>query len=140
MAELLVRAKGHWMDAWDANKIASLDTHELENYNSRSQLGDIIVVRPDGWEWGGSECLPDFIVVKLNEVSEEDAKIYEKSLMDTTDPEKPKMLKRRKYKVPSDTIQTQIDANETVLDIPAGKGDGTDPVADFIDTIVEKTS
>jgi hypothetical protein len=43
-------------------------------YDSRTQVGDVIVVRPDGWEWGTRECLPEYVVIKLPGVSEEDAK------------------------------------------------------------------
>jgi hypothetical protein len=91
-AELLVKAE----DAWGKDE-------------ARSRKGDIIVVRPDGWEWGREECLPRFIVVKLPNVKEEDVKYLEQSLMDNTDKEKPVMLKRRKYSIGStytDSINT----------------------------------
>ena len=47
--------------------------------------GDVIVVRPDGWEWGKEECLPRYIVVKLPGVKEVDAKKYEEQLTETKD-------------------------------------------------------
>lgn len=97
-AELLVRAKGHWLDGADTSKMTE---QELASYNARSQKGDIIVVRPDGWEWGSSECPPNFVVVKLKGVAVEDVKKYEEQLIDTTDKDKPIVLKRRKYKIDS---------------------------------------
>ena len=81
MAELLCRAKSHWQDGWDNAKIASLTLDELRSHNARTQIGDIIVVRPDGWEWGGEECLPNFRVRKYPGVPVEDMKHLEQNLM-----------------------------------------------------------
>lgn len=39
-------------------------------------LGDIIHVAEDGAEWGRKECLGDFIVVRLEGISVEDAQQY----------------------------------------------------------------
>ena len=89
MAELLIKA----VDAWG-------------NLPSRSMKGDIIVVRPDGWKWGNEECPPRFVVVKLKGVKVDDVKHYEQSLMDTKDPEKPVMLKVRKYAIDTATVDT----------------------------------
>ena len=89
MAELLIKM----VDAWGDDK-------------SRSMKGDIIVVRPDGWKWGREECPPRFVVVKLKGVKEADVKHYEQPLMDTKDPEKPVMLKRRKYAIDTQTVDT----------------------------------
>lgn len=66
--------------------------------------GDILVVRPDGWEWGKCECPPDFVVVKLKGVKEEDVKHYEQSLVDTTNPEKPVVVKQQKYSIDIATV------------------------------------
>jgi len=87
MAELLIKN----VDAWGDDK-------------SRSMKGDIIVVRPDGWVWGKEECPPRFVVVKLKGVKVDDVKHYEQPLMDTKDPEKPVMLKRRKYAIDTATV------------------------------------
>jgi hypothetical protein len=50
------------------------------SYESRSQIGDIVVIRPDGWQWGREECLPNFIVVKVPDMTIEEAKKYEEPL------------------------------------------------------------
>ena len=81
MAELLVRAKGHWRDSTTQQEIDAMTPEQLKNFNSRSQIGDIIVVREDGWTWGKEECLPRFIVVKITNLSYDDAKHLEESLM-----------------------------------------------------------
>jgi hypothetical protein len=65
MAEFLLRAKPHWKDTWDSAKLATLSQQELRQYNARTQIGDIVIVRPDGWVWGNEECLPNFLVVKV---------------------------------------------------------------------------
>jgi hypothetical protein len=49
-------------------------------FESGAKTGDIIVVRPDGWQWGTSECLPQYVVIKLPGVTEEYAKKYEEAL------------------------------------------------------------
>ena len=64
MAEFLVKAKPSWN-------------------GKGKEVGDIVVVRPDGWKWGNKECPPDYIIVKLPSMSFEDAKEYEKKLTKT---------------------------------------------------------
>jgi hypothetical protein len=61
MAEFLIYAKSaHWMDD-KPEIIASCE----KTYAARIKLGDIVVVREDGWAWGSCECLPSFLVVKV---------------------------------------------------------------------------
>lgn len=61
MAEFLVFAQGHhWMD----DSPAAAATCQ-KSYDARMKVGDIVVVRPDGWSWGKRECLPDFLIVKV---------------------------------------------------------------------------
>jgi len=101
-AELLCKAKEHWLDKFsqiEIDKMVADKEITLDSYNARSQIGDIIVVRPDGWNWGREECLPNFVVIQVPDMTIEEAKIYEESLNDNTDPENSKMLKVRKYNV-----------------------------------------
>jgi hypothetical protein len=76
MAELLIKAREPWN-----NDISTLKMTEDEkrSFDSRTRKGDIIVVRPDGWQWGKLECLPDYVVVKTKD-SYDDAKKYEEPL------------------------------------------------------------
>jgi hypothetical protein len=138
MAELLVHAKGHWMDNMTQAEIDALDDNRRASRNARTQFGDIIVVKPDGWGWGNEERLPNYIVVQLPGVSVDDVQQYVEGLWDRTDPDNPIMLKKRKYKVPSDVVQNQIDLQESIVDIAFGKGG--DPIGDFTGSIIEKTS
>jgi hypothetical protein len=74
---------------------------EKQSYEARSQIGDIIVVRPDGWAWGKCECPPEYVIVKVPTMKEVDAKYLEQSLMETyTDKdgkEQQRMLRIRKH-------------------------------------------
>ena len=106
MAELLIKSSPHWMDSLSQSEVAKMTKEQLQSYNARSQIGDIIVVRPDSWEWGKEECPPNFVVVKLKGVKEEDVKHYEQPLMDTTDPQKPIMLKVRKHAIDTATVDS----------------------------------
>jgi hypothetical protein len=101
MAELLVKAKAHWMDDFTQDQVDAMTDEGRRQYLSRHQAGDIIVVRSDGWEWGKLECLPDFVIVKIPGMAEEDAKMYEGALMDTSIPEKPVLVRCCKYSIPS---------------------------------------
>jgi len=101
MVEFLIKAKDHWMDSLTEKEVENLSKEEKEGYDARSQKGDIIVVKPDRWKWGKEECLPNFIIVKIPEMSLKDGLKYQESLMeDKTDingESYQKLLKRRKY-------------------------------------------
>jgi hypothetical protein len=105
-AELLCRAKKHYLDDLTQSEVDTLTPEAKEQYLARSQIGDIVVVRPDGWLWGKEECLPNYVVVKVPQVTFEEAQIYEESLQDTTNPENPKLLRHRKYALPKADIET----------------------------------
>lgn len=102
--ELLVRAKPHWMDSLTQKDVDVMSTEQKQSYESRSQIGDVVVVRPDGWLWGNEECLPNFIIVKVPDMPYEEAKKYEESLneqfIDDKGETQSRMLKVRKYQIP----------------------------------------
>ncbi len=98
MAELLIKANGHWMDNLSKTDIDKMTKDEKQRYEARSQKGDIIVVRPDGWKWGRCECLPDYLVVKLPNVSFEDARHYENSDIEITNKGNNKILVTKKVR------------------------------------------
>lgn len=62
MAELLVHAKVHWMELADREKWSK---DQIAQFERRTRLGDVICVREDGWGWGGRECPPDYVVIKI---------------------------------------------------------------------------
>lgn len=119
-AELLVKAKPHWLDGLSQIEIDKLIADEKiirEGYDARSQIGDIIVVKPDGWKWGKEECLPNFVVIKIPDLKYEDAKKYEESLLDITNIQNPKILKHRKYQIPKVVIDNAKQLSQTIIDI-----------------------
>jgi len=108
-AELLVRAKPHWMDSFTQTEVDKLSPGDKQSYEARSQIGDIVVVRPDGWKWGKEECLPNFVVVKVPGMSEAETKQYENPLMvqngiDERGMPIMVMLRHRKYALPKTDI------------------------------------
>jgi len=63
--EFLLFWKDHWMDAWDAAKVASLKENERRKYEARNQWGDIVEVREDGyWDTRGFDK-EAFMVLKV---------------------------------------------------------------------------
>lgn len=127
--ELLVQAKPNWQDDWDTVKVKSLSVTEKQTYDARAQIGDIIVVRPDGWKWGKEECLPNYIVVKIPDISFEVAQKYEDVLKD----EAGNILKKRKYRIPQPVVNGWKLAGKDVVTV-----DSADKAA-FISNLIEKT-
>lgn len=111
-AEFLVKANPHWQDGWKQSDINKLSESELKSHNARLEIGDIVVIRPNGWVWGREECLPDYYIIKVPNLTVEDAKYLEQNLEDVDG----NILKRRKYKVPPQIIN-QLDSNGGVLTI-----------------------
>ena len=135
MAELLIRASKHWLDDHTQAQVDAMPQGDKDSYNARTQIGDIIVVKPDGWEWGKEECLPTFLVVKLPQVDVATVEHFTQSLMDMTNPDNPKMLKRRKYRIPENWVSNKALLGESVIEITLSAQKQA-----LIDSIVEKTS
>jgi hypothetical protein len=91
------------MDELPAAIVNKMTPEEFANYQARGQKGDIVVVRPDGWEWGNDEGLPRYVVVKVPELSYEEAKVYEESLT-----EEGKVLRKRKHSFSKTDVDTAI--------------------------------
>jgi len=96
MAELLVKAR---------------------NVNPRKSIGDVITVKPDGWKWGKDECLPQFVVVKVPDLSEKEAR--EKYMLPLWDDEIPKEvqtpLKFREKNIEVAEIEIAIKDQKSVI-------------------------
>jgi hypothetical protein len=128
MAQLLIKALEPWNN--DSPTAPS----------ERSRLGDIIVVRPDDHVWGNEECLPRFIVVKITNMTYEDAKHLEESLMvdDGLDEQgipKKKLAKVRKWQVPASYMTNAINAGNSVITITLSAQQQA-----LINNLIEKTS
>lgn len=139
MAELLIRASGHWLDSKTPEEVNAMSERDRDGYNARTQIGDIICVRPDGWEWGKEECLPTFIVVRLPQYNVDDAKHFEYTLAEEhTDAQgrlTHRLLKRRKYRIPENIILNYAILGESVVTVEL-----TLKQQQFINNIIEKTS
>ena len=125
MAEFLIQAKGHWMDGFTQEQIDTLDVKKKDSRNARIQLGDIVVVTADGGlvdpntglAKGKSECLPSYIIVRVPQLSLEEVRHFTESLVDRTDPDNPKVLRKRKYQIPAAWIQPYITAGQSIVDV-----------------------
>ena len=69
-------------------------------------IGDIISVEEDGFNWGNSECAPSFIVVQIEGSKEDNLYLLEAShngkYLDEEGNEQTKLIKKRKYSVDID--------------------------------------
>ena len=100
-----------------------------------SEVGDIIIVRPDGHEWGKCECLPEYIVVKVPDIKVADVKRFEECLTEINELTNVNtMLKRRKYQLPTTTVKAMATLGNSVVTI-----NKTTDKTTLIDSVVEKT-
>ena len=111
--------------------------------NGSKEVGDIIVVKPDGWTWGNKECPPRYIIVKIPSMSVETAKEYEKALTETvyfdvdeTDKgrgivtaSRQHRIKPRKYRIKATYVATILSQYGGVITITE---------ANFLDNIITK--
>jgi hypothetical protein len=129
MAQFLIKA----LEPWNNDSPTAPE--------ERSRLGDIIVVRPDGHVWGNEECLPRFIVVKITNMTYDDAKHLEESLLldDGLEEDgvtiKKKLAKVRKWQVPQAYMLDAIQKGDSVVEITL-----TNKQLAFIANLIEKTS
>jgi len=116
MAEFLIKAEGNkWMEAL-AKESWSTKNLTQEQFDARSEIGDIVVVRDDGHPWGKCECPPQYVVIKVPKMDWEKVKaVVEKGLyetrmitIDSREVEQQVMRKKHLYKVPSTLVDTAI--------------------------------
>ena len=115
MAELLVKAEKTWMEKIS---LADWDKHQLtqEKYDARGEVGDIVEVRQDGSLYGNLECPPKFVVIKIPDLNFEKARSVLQNALQTIeirnilgiDREIPKMVKKRKFRVPATLVDTAL--------------------------------
>lgn len=70
--------------------------------------GDVVVVMPDGHRWGTQEGLPVFVKVKIPGLSVATAMAWLQERLDTTDPLKPRLLRRRLWNIAVSDIPQAI--------------------------------
>jgi len=76
MAELLIKRAAHWMDSLTEDDVRKLSPVLQRTYRRRKQVGDVVVVMPDGHKWGRRECWPRYIVVKVPDMTVREARRY----------------------------------------------------------------
>ena len=136
MAELLIQAKSHWMDNFTQEQIDALDDGRKKSRNARIQLGDIVVVKPDGWTWGREECLPNYLVVKLPQLTVEQVEHFTQSLLGGPNAEgERQILRKRKYQIPSQWVTPYITEGTSVITVTL-----SNQQQNFINNVIEKTS
>ena len=144
-AELLIQAKPHWKDEFTQKQVDKMSVNDKRIYEARSQVGDVIAVRPDGWEWGKEEGLPNYIVVKVPDIKYEDAKKYEEPFINEDNPDDVYLKRKRKHRfnknevelaktVSLNAIQVNKAVAESNLSIKDGSADevikpSTSPIA-----------
>ena len=83
MCEFLIKAKNNWM--LEAESIGpdddpilrkDWDAETIKKMERGGRVGNPIVVKPDGWKWGKRECPPDFVVVKVLDMTVEEGEEY----------------------------------------------------------------
>jgi hypothetical protein len=90
MAEILVKAQNLLLN----------DGMDHERY----QRGYPVVVMEDGHRWGREETLPKFIVIKIPGVPAENLRKYMSEWIDNSDPERPRRVNRRLWKLRWDDL------------------------------------
>lgn len=98
MAEFLIYQGPHWMDELrDVDLAERLKNANFKSeYDARYRRGDIVQVFPNGTCIEPSASGTRLCIVKCPELSMRDAQGLDSALEDTTDPEKPILLRRRK--------------------------------------------
>lgn len=83
--ELLVQAKPFWQRLSDIPEGTTQDTIAwLRDMWHQTHRGEIIVIKPDGWTWGGMANPPRYVIVKVPGVSVAQAQKYTQGLIDSS--------------------------------------------------------
>lgn len=97
MAELLIKA----IDA-------IVEDDPVKDKAGSYKRGDVVVIYPDGHEYGKIEGLPKFMIVKIPDLSFKDAQKYIEEEVDDTDLNNIITITRRRYKFLVDDIPSEI--------------------------------
>jgi len=119
MAEILIQAKDHWTENLSPSEINKLEKEHpgfKAKRERRNVKGCPIVVKPDGWKWGKRECLPDYVVIQIPDMTIEEALAYLEPEFDTSvDPRifsgYPK-LKQRKHRFSVLQIDSMVEGGQ----------------------------
>ena len=83
--EILVKAQPFWQRSKEIPTGTLQDTISyLRDMWHQTHRGEVIVIKPNGWAWGGKERPPEYIVVKITGLSVAQAAQYIQGLLDST--------------------------------------------------------
>jgi hypothetical protein len=69
-----------------------------------SKRGHLIAVRPDGWQWGSGEGLPNFVFVKIPGISVDTVRKYIQAWFDNSNPDEPVVKSKYLWQLLIDTM------------------------------------
>lgn len=113
MAEFLIQAKQNWMDSLSPGDVNKLSPVQRQAYDARSQKGDIVIVKPDGWQWGNEERLPNYIVVKVPSISIEEA-LSKTGRWDLHSGSTYTLYRKYRFSIPASYVDTVIAGGGTI--------------------------
>jgi hypothetical protein len=103
--------------------IAVKDEADLKSGHRRKKQGDIIAVKPAPWEWGRKE-VDEYLIVPVTGLTKEEAHslcqpYYEGGVKqeDITEESSPKVVGKRRYSIPLDTIKNGWAADMKTADV-----------------------
>ena len=83
--EILVKAQPFWQRSEAIPEGTTQDTISyLRDMWHQTHRGEIIVIKPDGFDWGGNERPPEYIIVKIPGVTLGQAMKYTQGLIDSS--------------------------------------------------------
>lgn len=91
--------------------IKAIDATHFNSVKDRAgcyKRGDVVVVMPDGHEWGKEERLPKFMVVKVPDLTVASAQKYTESEINDTDLDNIITITRRKHSFLVDDAPSNI--------------------------------
>ncbi len=109
--DLLVKAEANYKENALASERSRWSDEDKEKFEQRSTVGDIVAVRPTGWEWGAEERPPKYVVITITGLTYQEA-LYLQTPLEDESPGQivSKLIKIRKYSVPPGLVTQALNA------------------------------
>ena len=95
------------MDLLSNEEVDKFDKKKKEKYDSRYEVGDIIIATSNDHIWGKLEKRPQFVIVKIIDLNIEEAKQYTMPLIKND-----KIKKNCKYRLSTDIFNYSFNEND----------------------------